>query len=290
MSRASRVWRGIAAAVVFGAALAAAQCGGNSPSGPTGPTGPPLPPIASPPPPRPPNTAPTIRGITLSSERADVDDEITVSASVTDEETPPEELIYEWAADSGAFIGTGREVRWRAPDRDAKSPSAVDLKLKVIDRYEVTDEDGTRETRENTASASTAVHFNNNRKEVSDLTGEFLANFSDSNVSPEAVVKNFSEKLCARGKADELRDIANNRARYQILSSSWTVNDVRFNEAKSFADVSARCEWVSTIKATGAKEVAKGTCILTAVYDDWRWWLCESRFRGTTTSGLRFIF
>jgi hypothetical protein len=292
MSRASRVWRGIAAAAVFAAALAAAQCGGNSPTAPTGPTGPPVPPIAPPPPPLPPppNTAPTIGGITLSSERADVDQEITVTALVTDEETPVDQLAYEWTADGGSFNGTGREVRWRAPDRDTKSPAEYGLKLTVTERYEVRNEDESWETKEQTASATATVRFNNNRKEVSDIAGEFITDFANSNVSPQACVRNFSDRLCGRGKAEELQDIVNNRNRYVIVSSSWAITDIRFNDAKDAADITARCEFVSTVRATGAREVARGTCLLTAVYDDWRWWLCDSRFRGTTTSGAQFIF
>lgn len=291
MSGLSRMWRGLATASALAAAFAAAQCGGSSPSGPTGPTGPPVPPIAPPPPPPPPpNSGPTITGITLSSERADVDQEVTVTASVADEETPPEQLIYEWTADAGAVTGEGREVRWRAPDRNAKSPAEVALKLTVTERYEVTDGEGSRETRENKTSASTTVHFNNNRKEVSDIAGEFIADFANSNISPQACVRNFSDKLCSRGKANEIRDITNNRNKYLILSSTWAISDIRFNDAKDAADVTAKCDFVSTIRATGATEVARGTCLLTAVYDDWRWWLCESHFRGTTTSGLKFIF
>ena len=40
----------------------------------------------------------------------------------------------------------------------------------------------------------------------------------------------------------------------------------------------------------GKTETAKGSCTLTSIYEDGRWWLCDSHFTGTTTSGLRFWF
>ena len=49
------------------------------------------------------------------------------------------------------------------------------------------------------------------------------------------------------------------------------------------------CEWTSTVKATGAKEVAYGTCGLSAVYESRRWWLCDSNFDPKTAAGARFL-
>ena len=68
------------------------------------------------------NQPPIVSGISSRSSRpgvpnrfADLDETITVTATVTDAETPSDQLRYEWTADVGAFSGTGREVTWRAP-------------------------------------------------------------------------------------------------------------------------------------------------------------------------------
>jgi len=65
---------------------------------------------------------------------------------------------------------------------------------------------------------------------------------------------------------------------------------VRLDADRRYADITAPCEFVSRLKANGKVETAKGTCTLTSVYEDGRWWLCDSHFSGTTTSGQRFSF
>ena len=45
-----------------------------------------------------------------------------------------------------------------------------------------------------------------------------------------------------------------------------------------FAEFLAPCRFASTLKATGASEIAVGTCQLTHVYENWQWRLCDSRF------------
>ena len=116
----------------------------------------------------------------------------------------------------------------------------------------------------------------------------FLGDFADSKVSPQTCVRNFSDSC--RGKADELKDITDGRARADSISSDFHVSDIRFNGDRSFADITAPCKFTSRLKANGKVEVATGTCLLDSVYEDGRWWLCDSHFNGTTTFGLRFPF
>ena len=46
----------------------------------------------------------------------------------------------------------------------------------------------------------------------------------------------------------------------------------------AFAELLAPCRFVSTTIATGASGVAVGTCLLTTIYENWQWRLCDSRF------------
>lgn len=234
--------------------------------------------------PRPP---PRIASLTASSSRMEIDAEITVTAVVENTDTPVYQLVFEWTAEKGTFTGTGPRVRWRAP-RGERTPATYDLKLTVLERYMSIDADGNTESRENKATAGTRVRVHDSRKEVTDLTLIFLGDFANSSVSPDTCVRNFSDK-CA-GKWEEREDIRVNRAKYTITGSRYSVSFVRFDEPMLWSEITAPCQFTSTVKATGKIELAKGTCLLTGVYEDGNWWLCESKFHGTTTSGLRFLF
>lgn len=228
-----------------------------------------------------------IASLTASSTRAEADADITLTASVENTDTPVDRLVFEWSADKGTFIGTGPRVRWRAP-KGEKTPAFYDLKLTVVDKYVVVDADGNSEPRENRASAATRVTVNDSRAEITDLVLTFLGDFANSSVSPETCVRNFSDSC--PGKREELGDIQNNRRMYTITGSRFSVGSITFADAMTWADVSAPCEFTSIIKATGKVEIARGTCLLTAVYENSRWWLCDSHIRGTTLPGFRFVF
>ena len=43
----------------------------------------------------------------------EVDNEITLSASVKDDETPVDQLSFAWKADAGSITGDGASVKWR---------------------------------------------------------------------------------------------------------------------------------------------------------------------------------
>jgi hypothetical protein len=53
----------------------------------------------------------------------------------------------------------------------------------------------------------------------------------------------------------------------------------------------APCHFVSTVKATGAPEIADGVCELTNVYENFQWRLCDSHYLPpNTTLTTYFIF
>jgi hypothetical protein len=232
-------------------------------------------------------TPPRITALTASRARTEIDTDITLTAVVESADTPVDQLAYEWTADRGTFTGAGRQVRWRAP-RNERTPATYDLKLTVIQRYTSLDADGNTENRENKATSAIAVRVHDSRKEVTDLALTFLADFSDSSVTAEVCLRNFSDNC--PGKREELEDIRYNRTTYRITSSRFSVNRVTFDEPMLWAEINAPCEFTSIVRATGKTETVKGDCRLTAVYEPGHWWLCDSRFAGSaTSSGLRFM-
>jgi len=235
------------------------------------------------------NVPPTIVSITANPGRVEVDNEVELTANVEDRETRIEDLTFEWSADKGAFSGTGSKVRWRAPRNDA-TPATYELRLTVIERYTAPRDDGGpgEEQKEHRVNGSTRMRVNDSSKEITNLVLTFLDDFSHSNISPETCVRNFSDSC--RGKDEELGQIRAGRARADSISANFRVTDIRFNGDRNFAGITAPCEFVSRLKENGKIETAKGTCTLTSIYEDGRWWLCDSHFNGTTTSGLRFWF
>jgi hypothetical protein len=246
----------------------------------------------SPTPPTPPpvvvNTPPVIQSITVSSPRVDASDDVQVTSVVQDPETPLDQLTYTWSAspDIGTFTGTGAQVRWRPPTVGTPEASAMPvlytLTLTVTEKYT-----SAGEQKQNSASSTVQVHYNNSVAEISKLSMDFLTDFSTYSVTPEQCVRNFSDSC--PGKRAELSDVQQNRQLYQILGGQFSVSSVSLNSNKTSADVVAPCTFFDIVKATGVHETVKGTCLLTAVYENWRWFLCDSHFSwsGTTTSAVR---
>jgi hypothetical protein len=211
--------------------------------------------------------------------------EITASAVVTDAETSETGLVFQWTADRGTFSGSGASVRWKAPALSGP-PVTARLTLTVIERYTGTDSAGNPAASEHRVSAATNVSVHDSLKEVRELATAFLTDFSTSSVSPEAAVRHFYTG-CA-GRQEELADIRDNRAQYLITSYKLGTPTATidfggvcpFRSRTGDACISLSCEWDSTIKATGEKGTARGTCFLTSVYRESRWQLCDSNFQG----------
>jgi hypothetical protein len=247
------------------------------------------------------NPPPTISGITSRSARpgvpnrfADLDETITVTATVIDGETPSDQLKYEWSADSGAFSGTGREVTWRAPAQ-ASTPAVVRLNLAVVETYQTTNSQGLPTTAENRVTGSVDVRLHASAKEVRDMAVEFLNEFSQQRVSPDQMVRNFTDSC--PGKRAERGQVADNQATFTITSYSVDPNpptDVAFGGVCRYRNITGDAcayvpvRWNSVYKSNGKPELAVGTDQVSAIYENNRWWLCDSDFIGTTSSGLRF--
>jgi hypothetical protein len=248
-----------------------------------------------------PNESPTITALKAQGSRdhepaqfADLGEEITVSATVTDPESPPESLTYEWSADLGTFSGTGQTVTWRAP-ATGSTPGKATLTLVVVEKYQTTNDSGLPVTAENRVTKSISVSVHDSVKEVGEMATEFLTNFSKSEVSVNTVMKDFTS-TCS-GAADEREEVQKNRETYTITSYNVGSPTVRidfdgtcpFRSRSGDACSDSRTEWDSIDKDSGKKGVARGIDHIAAVYRSGRWWLCSSDFEGENTAGASFI-
>jgi hypothetical protein len=255
------------------------------------------------------NVAPVISSITARGSRpgqpenfADLDETITVSATVSDPETSADQLEYHWTATLGTFSGTGATVAWKAPAQAPATPSATPLvatiTLRVVERYgagifqqEVT---GTR-----------AVALHDSVREIGGMAVRFLEEFSkpQTNTDWQDVMRDFSTAQCPQpGHVDaERSDVENHIANfimhsYEIGSPSVTIRFgagcvfIRDRFREGDACVSVRTNWNSTDKRNGLTHNTIGIDHLSAVYSrsGSRWWLCSSDFENQSTFGHAF--
>jgi len=240
------------------------------------------------------NTPPTIESLTTPGPRAEADSPIQLAAVVKDLESTLDRLTYTWSASpqTGTFGGTtsfvGNQVinTWRPP-KGQTSPNVYTIGLTVTEAYT-----SAGQAKLNTVSSSTTVHYNDSPAEVTNLGTDFLVNkFSNYNVSPAEAVSNFSDS-CA-GKAAELSDITENRESFHILSGRFTPMPPTFNASLTSGTIEGFCEFEDIPKSgpnAGRREYVSGTCHLTNVYENFRWYLCESSFLppyNTTLASLK---
>jgi hypothetical protein len=268
------------------AVLLLSACGG----GPAGPG-----PVPPPPPPPPGNAPPTIESVTLGTERIEVAEEVTVTATVRDPETPVGELQYAWSAEGGTFSGEGASVRWRPP-ADAATPADYVLELTVTETYGAADANGTRPSHTVKAS-SAAVRVHDSPGEIGGLAMAFLRDFARSTVKPDDAVREFSDSC--EGKSDEREDIEFNRKYFDIISSSLRLVNTSVASTRMAGSARVACGFTSRLKAcppnrtdckVGVTERVSGDCIVETVYEERRWWLCESSFHGDRPSSMRWFF
>jgi hypothetical protein len=272
------------ALVVCLGAIVCARCGGGSPASPSsggngngaGGGG-----VVSPA-----NTPPIVKSVVASDPRAEVGSPVTLTAIVEDVDTPLANLTYTWTAETGTFSGTGATVVW-TPGTDAKTPGDIVVALTVSERVT----SGSVQI-ENKSSGTVTVHVNNSPKELADLSLRFLGDFANSKVSPAQCVSDFSSNC--RGKADELADIDDNRHDYEIVASTLKHTSLSIAANRQAATVHTFCSFTSRVISTqprdevcqngkcplGSTGVATGDCWTTNVYEQGRWWLCESHFTG----------
>jgi hypothetical protein len=271
MTRQRALFVAVAAAVVL------ARCG----AGPTTP-------IVPPPPPPPVNTPPVVRSVAVSRTQLEAGQELDATATVEDAETPADQLEYIWSASKGTFTGTGRSVRWRAPENEPV-PADYRLTVTVVERYLGLNPQGQVATLEHRVTGtSQEIRVNDAIRELRGLAEQFLVDFANSSVSPAQVVRNFTNSCL--GKADELSDITNNRKDYTIVGESHRITSITLNSnwmlctaptgPASCALVAADVDWRSILKETGAPEHVRGENLMSGVYEARQWWLCDSRFFG----------
>lgn len=238
------------------------------------------------------NTPPTIKSITAQGTRtrqpanfADYGETIRITAVVEDAQTPVAQLKYDWSDRcGGTFTGSGAQVNWTAP---------ISLGLPQNCAFELIVSDGPR-----LATNTFVVRLHNSALEVAALARQFLDDFANSTIPAETAVRNFSDSC--PGKFDELKQVTNNR-------NLLVINFHTYGDAKVTVAFGATCgigskvktgdacvltpaEWHSTYKADGRIEVAKGTSIITGIYRDSRWWLCDSLYQGASTLGLHHLY
>jgi hypothetical protein len=231
------------------------------------------------------DSAPVITSVTAQGTRtneprnfADLDEEVSVTAVVQDPDTAPDRLTFEWTADAGSFNGSGSTVTWHAPT-DVSTPKSIGLNVKVSDPGS------------NSTTGTVTVSLHDSRKEVGDLSRQFLLDFSDSSKPASFVVRNFTKSpRCEADRDEEFNEIDANRNTFRITSSSIgpaTVNIGFASRPCSYlprdgdACASVPSVWDSACApgVTCTPGRTQGIDYVTAVYEDSQWKLCASYFQ-----------
>jgi hypothetical protein len=119
------------------------------------------------------------------------------------------------------------------------------------------------------------MHVNDSVAEITKMSIRFLVDlFGDSNVSPEACMVDFSDTC--KGKDDELSDIRDTRSQMVMRKAEAQVSKIEFHSSMNWAEITAPCTFHDTSRANGRLHYASSNCLLTAVYDKPRWYLCDS--------------
>jgi hypothetical protein len=285
--RTALIVAGVSAAVVM------AACGG-SPNSP-GPAVPPQQFTPQPVAPAPPNNPTMIDSLTVKGRRskepvnfADLGETIDLTATVHDDETPVEELEFQWSAPVGTFDGSGPKVTWRAPD-DASTPLPVTITLKVVEKYgypsgpKIYSQD---------VSASQTLSLHDSANEVGEMSRQFLLDFSDTNIKDwQRIMRNFSAAACPQpGEIDsEKFDVVRNYTEYKMM-------DFRIGTPRVSVNFGGVCEfrgkrgdacavvpsyWDSIQLSSGIRASVNGDDVIAAAYSPKgeRWWLCASDYR-----------
>jgi hypothetical protein len=213
---------------------------------------------------------------------ADLNEQIAVTATVTDPDTAAGLLTYQWSADLGTISGTGSQVTWQAP-ASAVTPAKATITLTVSDGA-------------NSVSGTTVVSLHDSTKEIGDMATLFLVNFSKSDVPVDTVMKDFTP--ACPGTAAERQDVENNRSEFIITywnvqppqvtvnfgAGCQTLHGLRQGDGCSNSQV----RWDSN-KIAGGTDSVEGVDEIAAVFLSDRWWLCSSDFDGKHLNGARFL-
>ncbi len=220
---------------------------------------------------------------------ADEDEVVNVTATVTDDTTPVDQLDYQWSAVAGSISGSGASVRWTAPHNTGND----DITLTVVETYQGTDDSGLPVTKKNTTTKTITVGVHDSAGEIADMANTFMLEFSRQSPGPSQIVRNFSD--ACRGKQDELSDVTNNQNRFVINSYHLDNAQVKvaFGGSCDYTEHGTRsgdgcayvgATWNSFDKTLKQNTSVSGTDQINAIFDGSRWWLCNSDFFTTGTS------
>ena len=289
VKQATRRPAAFAAAAIGALLLSTLSCGGHHPTAPTpgGGGGPDQQP--------PPNNLPVIDSIVIQGTRdrepgnfADVGETVNVSATVHDDETPVDQLQYEWSAPLGSFDGAGSHVTWTAPATlPGSDPVDVTITLKVTEKY------GPAGQFQHDVSSTATLSLHDSMKEVGDMARQFLLDFSDSNITDVSYIMRNFDASCS-GTGQETQQVSDNRKKFKIVKWSVGPSSVKIPFGNSFCPVPDRTQrgdacasnpvhWESEVVGGGHYQVADGTDWIAAFYRPTlkAWKLCDSQFTGT---------
>jgi hypothetical protein len=232
---------------------------------------------------------------------ADQDETVTVIADATDAETPVNSLTYLWTG-PGTFGGTTATTSWHLPATVSPVPSPVTITLTARETYV----EG-KLTHTNVSDPKTFVmQVHDSQTEILDMGQDFLTLFSQSNVSTNDVLHNFSTTCDGgRGRADEKLDVDQNRTLYTQDFSAFRISRrgpaaINFHSTCVLPDgrvqsnidacASYAVHWEVNKKSSGVREITNGVDYVSAVLENNAWRLCHSSFipsSGFPTLGLR---
>ncbi len=224
-------------------------------------------------------TPPVVRSVTAPTTRVEAGQEFAIAAVVEDAETPLTNLTYVWSANTGTVTGTGAAAVWRQP-LGLKAGVDVVITLTVIEKYRAVENNVIVDREYRVVGQAAPFRVHDSAAEMKELSRKFLLDlFGNSKIPPSACLVDFSGSSgrCANGKADELKDITENRQLVEIISGRIHTQHY-VPEGPNAARVFNFAEFYSILKSNGVGGYAIGDFIITGVYEGNRWWICESNF------------
>jgi hypothetical protein len=211
------------------------------------------------------------------SQYATLGETVNVTATVTDAETPVNQLTYEWSSTvGGTFGGNAATTTWTAPATlVGTTPVNAMLTLTVTERVDA--------TRNNRVTATTVVDLHNSAKEVGDLARQFLLDFSRQ-LPVDMVMRNFTS-TCPEA-AQEREQVAASNAGFQI--TEYRIDDAvttvpfigacPFRNVRGDACAQVPVSWTARNKSTGVIGTNSGIDHVTALLENGAWKLCASDY------------
>lgn len=244
---------------------------------------------------------PVIRSVTAQGTRlrepprfADLNEEITLSVTAQDADTPAAGLTYGWSAPVGSFTSTnGASARWRAPQSLAATPALVAITVTVSDGA-------------SQATGTVEVRVHDSKKEVGDMGRRFLTEFSkpQTNQDWRDIMRDFdfSGTVCPQpaeveAEREQVIEHYTNFVMhdYEIGNASVTTNFggvCAFRSRLGDACIAIPVFWDSTdnSRTPPVRATTRGTARLTATYSSLgsRWWLCSSHYEPSSTLDRTF--